>query len=67
MEIEGSYIFTSTFLKKKEERTRISVFISIPLMVKRIPLPKGKELMDKEFGHVCNQVHRLLGPSVKTI
>ena len=40
-----------------------SVFISIPLMVKRIPLPKGKELTDEEFGHVCNQVLRLLGIS----
>lgn len=35
----------------------VRIFLSI------IPLPKGKELTDEEFGHVCNQVLRLLGIS----
>ena len=40
-----------------------AVFNSIPLMVKRIPLPEGKELTDQEFEKVCNAVLLLLGAS----
>lgn len=36
---------------------------TIPLMVKRIPLPKGQELTDEEFKRVCNRVLLLLGVS----
>ncbi len=36
---------------------------SIPLMVKRIPLPKGQELSDEEFQEVCNRVLLILGAS----
>ena len=40
-----------------------SVFNGIPLMVKRIPLPEGKELTDEEFDTVCDKVRFLLGAS----
>lgn len=40
-----------------------SVFNTIPLMVKRISLPQGRELTDDEFGNVCNKVLLLLGIS----
>lgn len=40
-----------------------SVFNTIPLMVKRISLPQGRELTDEEFGNVCNKVLLLLGIS----
>lgn len=40
-----------------------AVFNSIPLMVKRIPLPKGQELSDDEFREVCNRVLLILGVS----
>lgn len=40
-----------------------SVFNTIPLMVKRISLPPGRELTDDEFGNVCNKVLLLLGIS----
>lgn len=39
------------------------IFNTIPLMVKRIPLPQGKELTDEEFKTVCNKVLHLLGIS----
>lgn len=39
------------------------MFNSIPLLVKRIPLPQGKELTDEEFECVCNKVLFLLGIS----
>lgn len=39
------------------------IFNTIPLMVKRIPLPKGKELTDEEFKSVCNKVLFILGIS----
>lgn len=39
------------------------VFNSIPLMVKRIPLPQGKELTDDEFKSVCDKVLFLVGIS----
>lgn len=38
-------------------------FITIPLMVKRIPLPKGKELTDEQFLKVCEKVLFVLGVS----
>lgn len=38
-----------------------AVFNSIPLMVKRIPLPQGKELTDKEFKTVCDKIFLILG------
>lgn len=40
-----------------------SVFNTIPLMVKRISLPQGRELTDEEFKNVCNKVLLLLGIS----
>lgn len=36
---------------------------SIPLMVKRIPLPKGQELSDEEFQEVCDRLLLILGTS----
>lgn len=39
------------------------VFNIIPLMVKRIPLPKGQELTEEEFKTVSNKVLFLLGIS----
>lgn len=39
------------------------VFHIIPLMVKRIPLPKGQELTEEEFKTVSNKVLFLLGIS----
>lgn len=38
-------------------------FRSIPLMVKRIPLPRGNELTDREFTKVCDRILLLLGSS----
>jgi len=40
-----------------------SAFSTVPLMVKRIPLPKGQELSDKEFQEVCDRILLLLGIS----
>lgn len=39
------------------------MFNTIPLMVKRIPLPQGNELEDDEFHTVCDKVLLLLGIS----
>lgn len=36
-------------------------FNIIPLMVKKIPLPKGKELTDKEFSEVSDELRFLMG------
>lgn len=38
-------------------------FNTIPLMVKRIPLPRGQELTDEEFREVCDELLLLLGAS----
>jgi hypothetical protein len=40
-----------------------STFNSIPLIVKRIPLPKGQELTDEEFMKVCDRILWILGVS----
>lgn len=40
-----------------------AVFASIPLMVKRIPLPVGQELSDEEFQEVCDRILLILGVS----
>lgn len=38
-----------------------SVFNIIPVMVKRIPLPKGKELTDEEFSELSDELLFLMG------
>lgn len=38
-----------------------SFFNSIPLMIKRIPLPRGQELTDEEFEHVHKVLLLMLG------
>ena len=38
-----------------------SFFNVIPLMVKRIPLPKGQELTDKEFANIMDRLLFLMG------
>ena len=40
-----------------------AVFATVPLMVKRIPLPKGQELSDEEFREVCDRILLILGVS----
>lgn len=40
-----------------------STFNTIPLMVKRIRLPEGKEMTDEEFEKVCDRVLYILGIS----
>ena len=40
-----------------------SAFNTIPLMVKRIPLPEGKELTDEQFQKVCDKILYMLGIS----
>lgn len=40
-----------------------SFFNTLPLMVKRVPLPEGKELTDKEFNKVSDELLLLFGAS----
>lgn len=67
--LEDKYAFHKLWLDTKVREhlafmlIYFGYFNTIPLMVKRIPLPVGQELTDEEMETVCNQILFILGAS----